>query len=165
MQGYLMGLLGLAVCCAVVELLSPEGEGGGIARHIRLMSGLCLLCVAVTPLVSWGGQVGSLPERLGEAGEEWIEESEDSGESFASRWQAQNEQLDLSIAAETLAEMIEQRFSLAASDCRVSLATDGAGALCEVRVAFSGRAIWVNAQEVKNWISELLGCECTVYIE
>ncbi len=165
MKQYLMGLFALALCCAVVELLSPEGEGGGIARHVRLMSGLCLLSVAISPLAAWAEQGGSPLVALSNALDEWIAQSEASGESFEARWEEQSEQLDLTVAAETVAEMIEQRFALAASDCRVTLATDGEATLTEVRVALSGRAIWTNSQEIQRYIRETLGVSCTVYIE
>ena len=165
MQQYLMSLFVLALCCAVVELLSPEGEGGGIARHIRLLSGLCLLLVALAPAASWAEQ-GRLPwEALSNALDEWTAQSEASGDIFKERWEAQSEQIDLTVAAETVAEMIEEHFSLAASDCRVMLETDGHGELLEVRVALTGRAIWVDARQIQTMIRDTLGCACTVYIE
>ena len=165
MRQYLMSLFVLALCCAVIELLSPEGEGGGIARHIRLLSGLCLLLVALSPIVSWTEQAASPLEALSSALDDWIAQSEVSGDAFKERWEQQSEQIDLSLAAETVAEMIEEHFSLAASDCRVSLKTDGHGQLKEVCVALSGRAIWVDAQQIQTMVRKTLGCACTVYIE
>ena len=50
MTGYFWGLLAFALCCAAVELLTPSGEGGGVAGHIKWMSALCLLCVLITPI-------------------------------------------------------------------------------------------------------------------
>lgn len=165
MKQYLMGLFALATCCAVVELLTPEGEGGGIARHIRLMSGLCLLCVALSPLVAWLEQGRSPIGALSSALDDWLSQGEAEEMSFEKRWREQSEQLDLSMAAEMVAEMIEEKFDLADSDCRVTLTVDDDGALCEVRVALTGRAIWVNTQEVQAVIREVLGCESTVYLE
>lgn len=165
MKQYLMSLFVLALCCAVVELLSPEGEGGGIARHIRLLVGLCLLCVAIAPLTAYVAQGISPLEALEGAVDEWLDKSEHSGEDFEARWEEQSEALDLTVAAETVAEMIEEHFSLAAADCRVSLTTDGQGELVEVRVALTGRAIWTDARAIQEMIDELLGCGCTVYIE
>jgi hypothetical protein len=165
MRQYLMSLFVLALCCAVVELLSPEGEGGGIARHIRLLSGLCLLLFALTPAMSWVEQGRSPLGALSDALDEWIAQSETSGDAFRERWEQQSEQIDLNVAAETVAEMIEERFSLAASDCRVTLKTDARNQLEEVCVALSGRAIWIDAQQIQAMVRETLGCACTVYVE
>lgn len=165
MKQYLMSLFVLALCCAVIELLSPEGEGGGIARHIRLLGGLCLLCVAIAPLATYAAQEISPLDALSGAIDEWLERSEVSGNDLAARWEEQSEALDLSVAAETVSKMIEERFSISAADCRVSLATDDRGELHEVRVALSGRAIWTDAHAIQSMIDELLGCACTVYIE
>lgn len=164
MKQYLMGLFVLAVCCAVVELLSPEGEGGGIARHIRLMSGLCLLCVALSPLAAWL-ESGETPfDALSSALDGWLSQSEEET-SFEQRWKEQSEQLDLNMAGAMVEEMLEERFDLSASDCRVTLAVGRDGVLSEVRVALTGRAIWVNTKHLQDYIRQALGCESTVYIE
>jgi hypothetical protein len=115
--------------------------------------------------MSWVEQGRSPLGALSDALDEWIAQSETSGDAFRERWEQQSEQIDLNVAAETVAEMIEERFSLAASDCRVTLKTDTRNQLEEVCVALSGRAIWIDAQQIQAMVRETLGCACTVYVE
>lgn len=166
MREYIIGLLALAVCCAVVELLSPEGEGGGIARHIKLMTGLCLLCVLATPIVSLLRAGADLPARLEAALSDWLSIRDQADKDFSDRWQEEYEQLDVTFASQTIAGMLQDKFLIAAGDISVEVVPDESQSLIShVRVALSGRAIWQNTHEIEAFIGETLGCECIIYIE
>lgn len=165
MRNYLMGLLVLALCCAVVELLSPAGEGNGIGKHVKLMSALCLLCVLTQPLTQLLREGATLPERL----QGWVDGISpgdgESDEQYAERWEEECERLDVSLAAETVAELLETEFGLAAADCRVELILSESNTISKVRVALSGQAIWVNTHEMETYIERMLGCPSMIYIE
>lgn len=165
MRAYLMGLFALALCCATVEILSPAGESGGIARHIKLMSGLCLLCVLAVPVTALITDGDSLPERLRQWSEEWLARGEDADDELAKRWGEECQRLDLAVAAETVAEMLEERFSLASSDCRAELELDTEGNIRQIRVVLTGKAIWVNTHEMQDYMESTFGCESVIYIE
>lgn len=165
MQQYLMGLFALALCCAVVEMLSPDGEGGGIARHIKLMSALCLLCVLLSPLVAWlrGGE--SLPDHLRDFWDGLTQDAEDTDRELLDRWEQESERLDITLAEQTVAEMLEARFALSSEDCRVSLILDDGDNITCVRVALSGRGVWCNTHEMQAYIEQTFGWESVIYIE
>ncbi len=166
MREYLTGLFVLGVCCCVVELISPAGEGGGIARHIKLMSGLCLLCTLLSPFL-WLLQNGeTLPEQLKQWVDEWSESGEDTQQDYTDRWQAESEQMDIAYAEQTVASMLQQQFSLAERSCRVEIClnTDHTS-IREMRVALSGQAIWINTHDMENYIQTTFGCASTIYIE
>jgi hypothetical protein len=166
MREYIIELFALALCCAVVELLSPEGEGGGIARHIKLMTGLCLLCVLVTPVVSLLSSGIDLPARLEAALSDWLSIRDQADKDFSDRWQEEYEQLDVTFASQTIAGMLQDKFLIAAGDVSVEVVPDESQSLIShVRVALSGRAIWQNTHEIEQYIEKTLGCECIIYIE
>ena len=166
MREYIIGLLALAVCCAVVELLSPEGEGGGIARHIKLMTGLCLLCVLATPIVSLLRAGADLPARLEAALSDWLAIREEADRDFSDLFREEWEQLDLSLASQTVVGMLREKFDIADGDVSVEVLLDEEQTRIScVRVALSGRAIWQNTHEIEAFIGETLGCECIIYIE
>ena len=166
MREYIIGLLALAVCCAVVELLSPEGEGGGIARHIKLMTGLCLLCVLATPIVSLLRAGADLPARLEAALSDWLAIREEADRDFSDLFREEWEQMDLSLASQTVVGMLREKFDIADGDVSVEVLLDEEQTRIScVRVALSGRAIWQNTHEIEAFIGETLGCECIIYIE
>ncbi|MBE6660959.1 MAG: hypothetical protein E7605_06105 [Ruminococcaceae bacterium] len=166
MKEYIIGLFALALCCAVVELLSPEGEGGGIARHIKLMTGLCLLCVLVTPVVSLLRSGIDLPGRLEAALSDWLAIRDQADKDFSDRWQEEYEQMDAAFASQTIAVMLRDEFSIAEGDVCVEVMPNADQTrISHVRVGLSGRAIWQNTHEIERFIIETFGCECTIYIE
>lgn len=163
MQQYLMGLFTLALCCAVVELLAPAGEGGGIARHIKLMSALCLLCTLTAPLISLLQNSDAWSDLL----EDWLEgwtETEENTQQWQDRWQAESEALDITYAEQVVAEMICTKFALETKDVHLELVADGA-TVSEVRVALSGKAIWVDTHRIEAYIKETFGWQSTIYME
>jgi hypothetical protein len=165
MQQYLMGLFTLALCCAVVELLAPAGEGGGIARHIKLLSALCLLCTLISPLISLLQNGGELPKIWEDWFKEWTDTDEEIKE-WEDRWQEESEGLDIAYAQLMVADMIREEFGLEASDVRVELLLDEEeGSVKEARVALTGKAIWVDTHRMEAYIKDTFGWQGTIYLE
>jgi hypothetical protein len=165
MQQYLMGLFTLALCCAVVELLAPAGEGGGIARHIKLLSALCLLCTLISPLISLLQNGGELPKIWEDWFKEWTDTDEEIKE-WEDRWQEESEGLDIAYAQLLVADMIREEFGLEASDVRVELLLDEEeGSVKEARVALTGKAIWVDTHRMEAYIKDTFGWQGTIYLE
>ena len=166
MRGYVIGLFSLAVCCALVELFSPEGEGGGISQHIKMLSGVCLLLVLWTPLTALFRGGGDLPGRLSSAIENWLGAGEESWEDFSQIWQGEQERLDLMYASETIKQLLVDRFEISDEDITVQVETDETGErISLVRVALKGRAIWLDTHKMQSYITEMLQCESTIYLE
>ena len=166
MKEYFMGLLALCVCICVVELLSPSGEGEGIARHLKLLCALCLLASLISPVRSLLQGDESLLDRLDGLWEEWRAENEDKKEEYRDLWEEQCERIDTAYAEEAIVAMVAQHFSLEQGEIRVEVVTNAQGTgIEEVRVALSGRAVWVNTHEVQDYLGTLLGCESSIWIE
>lgn len=165
MTGYFWGLLAFAVCCSAVEFLTPSGEGGGLAGHMKWLSGLCLLCVLVTPIrqiVVDGGVIARLEGAL----EEWLSQGEQTRDEYDDLWQEQYEQMDVAYAEASMTALLQQKFAIASGDVRVRLQVDESREKIEsVHVALSGRAVWLNTHEIEAYVEQMLGCECTTYIE
>jgi hypothetical protein len=166
LKEYFMGLLTLCVCICVVELLAPAGEGEGIARHLKLLCAICLLVTMISPLIRLlqGGE--SLPQRLDTWLSEWMKGSEEKKEEYGALWEEQWEQMDVSYAEAAIASMLSQRFSISEQEIRVKVTVNEDGtAIHEVRVALSGKAIWLNTHEIEDYIGKTLGCESSIFIE
>ena len=166
MKEYILSLFALSVCCAIVELFAPAGEGDGIGRHIKLMCALCLLCVSISPLLQFLGTLNTLPERLGD----WLsvrrEEAEDIKQDWNDRWQKESERIDVLFAEQTVAQMLCEQFSMSIQECGVQLALEDNGErIAHIRVALSGQSIWKDTHAMEEYLKQTFGCESTIYIE
>ena len=83
MKTYLMSLLGAALLSILVSHLSPEGERGGIAKHVHLLSSLLLICVLLAPVQRLIDTLPSLLEG------EWLTQTEDARDDAIYREQLQ----------------------------------------------------------------------------
>ena len=163
MKQYVMGLFVMALCCCIVELI---GAKGAIGRHLKLMSALCLLCVLISPLTQLISRGASLPDVLTDALDGWLETSEQKKEEYTERWEQESERLDLDYAQSTVASMLAEQFSIQEKECRVEIVLRSDETVIErIRVALSGRGIWVNTHQMQSYIKETFGCESTIYIE
>ena len=156
----------MAVCCALVELFSPEGEGGGISRHVKMLSGVCLLLVLWTPLSALLRGGGDLPERLANAIENWLREGEEQQEDFSQIWQGEQERRDLMYASEMIKELLIDQFEISGEDISVQVETDEARErISLVCVALRGQAIWLDTHKMQSYLNEILQCESMIYLE
>lgn len=164
MKQYLLTLIAAALLAALVGILSPDGERGGIAKHMRLLISLFLVCVLIAPLrgviINLQDLINgdfSLPE-LG------LENEDDY------RQQMENALDDASVNyfCDMLTQSIESQFSISPGDvrCRVDWQREGERlSPTRVTVILSGKAIWQDPKPIQAYVSELLGCECITAIE
>lgn len=166
MRGYFLGLLAFAICCAAVELLTPSGEGGGVAGHMKWMSGICLLCVLLVPIVQAGSAGGDLLGRLEAALDDWLDLGEEIREEYDDLWQEEYEQMDLTCAEESISLLLQQRFEILAGDLSVRVQADEAGErIATVHIGLGGRAVWLDTHKIEAYIEQTLGCECITYMK
>ena len=166
MAGYFLGLMAAAVCCAAVELLTPAGEGGGVSGHMKWMSGLCLLCVLITPICQLLSGGEGVLDRLEQALDDWLAEGEKAEEEYADQWQDQYEGMDIVYAQASISALLQQKFEIAEKEVNVRLEVDEAAErITAVSVGLSGQAKWVNTHELEAFVEQMLGCECTAYIK
>jgi hypothetical protein len=165
-KAYLLTLLTTSLIVALIGYLTPEGERGGLSKHISLLSGLCLLCVLITPIAQAISGGGDLLGRLEGALDDWLDGGENSKEEYDDRWQEQYEQMDVRYAEAAISLMLQQKFEIAEGDVSVRLQLDDTGErIAAVQVGLSGRAVWINTHDLEAYIEQTLGCECTTYIE
>jgi len=158
MKEYLLSLLGASFAVALVGILSPNGS----VKHMRLISSLFLICVLAAPLPKAIGSLHSFTEELngapGESGNNDYTEQMEEAVNSASR----------AYFAQTLTQMLEQRFSIKTGEvrCLIQWAQDGEQLRpLKITVILSGSAIWKNPADLEEFVQNLLGCECVTAIE
>ncbi|MBQ9773186.1 MAG: hypothetical protein IJW30_00805 [Clostridia bacterium] len=164
MKAYFITLVSAALVAALIGILSPDGERGGIAKHVRLLTALFLLCVLISPLK------GAL---------EWVQGLQDAEVPFLDGGASDGTDYDKLLAetmdeasrqyfAQSLTETLLTQFSMKAGTVRCAVqwetAEDGIAPRL-VTVFLSGESIWKNPHEIEAFVEKLLSCPCETVVE
>lgn len=165
MGAYLISLLCAACVAALIGILSPDGEGGGIARHMRLLIALVLLCVLIAPmrdaldaLIRFTNGDYTLPEADGGGTEEGYQQQMQAALTEASK----------TYVAQLLTQMLEREFSITPGAVRCAVRwSDSSQTLSPERITviLSQDAIWKDPAPIEDFVTALLGCECVTAVE
>ena len=164
MGTYLISLIAAALVASLVGILTPEGERGGIARHMRLLIALVLLCTLIAPiketitsLMDFAGGESPLPE-IGDVGEEDYQKELEEAMSISSK----------TYLIQLLTQALEREFSITSGEVRCAVRWSDGGSEARptlVTVILSGRAIWCDPTPIEQYVTSLFGCECVTAIE
>lgn len=164
MKEYIISLITAALIAALIGVLTPNGEGGGLSRHMRLLTALFLLCVIIAPL---GGILSSLEDMLdGKAPFPEIGEGavEDYREQFAQALSSASKPYFASL----LVDAIKQEFSIPDGEVRCAIRwndTEDTPTPERISIILSGSAIWKDPASIEAFVRERIGCECVTAIE
>lgn len=163
MKSYIISIICIGVIGSIISLLAPEGEGGGLGKHVRLAVGCAVILTCISPL---GELIRGLSELdLGglvpEVNEGEMEEYESIfGESYAAA--------ELSSLKEGITAMLEERYGVERSECRVEVVATrddtGSLALKRIFITLYGSAIWQDTGEIERYFGGLFGCEIVTAI-
>lgn len=164
MTAYLFSIIGASLVAALIGILSPEGEGGGIAKHLRLLTALFLLCTLIAPLKNAMQMLAELADR------EWKLPQTDSSDSadYHDRLEEALENASTSYFTQMLTQALENTFSIETGQVRCNIQwsqKDDQWKPNRVTVILSGAAIWKDPEKLESFVRELLGCECVTAIE
>lgn len=164
MKTYLLSLISAAMLAILVSLLSPEGDRGGIAKHMRLIISLFLVCVLISPVQAL---IRDLPDLLEKGWHSDAIGSVDHSEYHEQLTEAINQ-----ASAEYFTDMLTQtlcaELSISQEELRCKVFWDTSKSEMtplKVTVFLSGKAIWKDPAEIRALIGALIGCECDVIID
>ncbi|MBR3894086.1 MAG: hypothetical protein IKJ35_02950 [Clostridia bacterium] len=164
MKTYLLTLITTAFAVTLAGMLSPRGEGGGIAKHLKLLGALLLVCVLISPLS--GIIEGLRAFANGEIDLSWTEDKD--SEDYREDLQGTLDGASRQYVCEMLTQTLEQRFSVSRGEIRCAIQwseKENTPRPSHVSVILSGQAIWKSPKEIETFVTELLGCGCSVAIE
>jgi hypothetical protein len=167
MSDYILTLLAASLAVAVIELLSPKGEGGRIVSHVRLVAGLFLLVLLLDPLrrgLSLLRQTadGDLTLRL-DAAADLTYDSAAYDRVFQNTLAAAGKGEVETWVRNTLCT----EFAIPPSDCAVEAvcaAEGGEITLLELRIGLSGAHRLQNPHPIEAFFSEKFDCACYVTV-
>ena len=164
MTAYLLSLLSAACIAALIGILAPEGEGGGIARHLRLLIALILICLMISPL---GDVLGMLTDFAN--GDYTLPNSDTvSREDYQKQMEEALSTSSKVYFVQLLTQALEREFSIETGNVRCAVHwNDSAEETTpeRVTVVLSNAAIWKDPEPIENYVTTLLGCKCITAIE
>ncbi len=163
MKAYLMGLLLASLAAALVGILTPEGERGGIGKHMRLLTSLFLICVLIVPLK---GAIEGIRSFL--SGEWSLPGNEAENPDYADRVEEALDAASEAYFVQMLVQTLTEEFSISPDDVRCTVSWEKENEAFrprEVRIILSGRAIWQDPRKLEEFTENLLGCPCITAIE
>lgn len=163
MTAYIISLVSASIAVALISILSPEGSGGGIAKHIRLLSALFLICVLIAPVGKFIGGLRDLANGDFSLPQIDLPNEEDGNLQMQDALDDASKKYFL----DSLTILLLQEFSIQEGDlsCKaVWTERDGQAVPKKITVILSGSAIWKDPNKIQSFVSELLGCECVTAI-
>lgn len=165
MKAYFLSVAVIGLIGALCSILAPAGDGGGIAKHLKLLTSLLLVCVLIAP-------VGDLIE----GGGDWLGGNlsfpwEEGGENVEGEdLQSKLDEVSTAYFTELLTETLEREFAIETGDlrCVVTWETQESGESLRperVTLLLSGKAIWKDTEAMEDFVTSLLGCACVSAIE
>ncbi|MBE6684812.1 MAG: hypothetical protein E7592_04095 [Ruminococcaceae bacterium] len=158
MKSYIISIICVGVIGSIISLIAPEGEGGGLGKHVRLTVGCVLILMCVSPL-------GELIEGLRELDFSGLVPEVNDGaiEEYESIFGNSYEAAELSSLKEGIAAMLEERYGVAREDCKVEVIADRNGSgeleLKRIFITLYGSAIWKDTGEIERYFGGIFDCE------
>lgn len=159
MREYLMSVICAALAVGVIGVLVPEGEGGGLRRHMGLIGALCVVAILISPAHHLLEFLGGLSEG------DWHVDTEQNVEQYEAEYSKYLASLGERELADGLATLICNEFDISPEQCHVNAKIgqyDGQAMAEQVTVILSGTALLRDPYAIEKFVSEMLGCECTV---
>ncbi len=147
----------LSLLCSFFEILAPEGIGGGLKKHIRLVASLCVFCFSIAPICNFISELKDGGSSLDEIGAERDEMEMNYDEIY-----------NANLSAET-ADVLERR--CCALLCEEFSAEEGIDVEIilskEFNVEYAALLVYPSAvlldpRPMSERLSEMLGCECRI---
>ncbi|MBE6596125.1 MAG: hypothetical protein E7641_00500 [Ruminococcaceae bacterium] len=155
MKEYILGVILLSLVCSLFELVAPEGTGGGIKKHIRLVASLCVFCFSIAPLYGFICELGE------------SEMFEYSGDDEAENVYEEIYNKNLSLETEESVEdgcldILTSEFDLGEEDIDVEIVLSKELLVEYAALVIHPSAISRDPHPIADRLSELLEIECRI---
>ena len=160
MKAYILSVIGASLAAALVILLTPEGKGGGIGKHIKLLTSLALLCIITDPFLTF---IGSLSESKLDGFKESLLENVSETDPYENTLYESLSKMSADTLETELKNRISKRFGIKKDDLDVNAEyeiIDGTVCFKRIVVTLSGGAIFKNPHTVEAYVKEITGIEC-----
>ncbi len=167
MTAYLYAFILTAVAAVLVEMLAPSGEGGRLRSHVRLMAGLCMLVMLITPLREGLTLIRSIAD--GTLEWSWAEDAPTEESDYQNILEEGLSSLGQQEVAVWVKHTLEADFGIPPSNHTVTVTMvpaegNALPAVAQVTILLHGASIFENPHQIEDYITDRLGCPCYVAI-
>ena len=155
MREYIISIVCVCIVGALVCALAPEGEGGGLAKHTRLVYALCLVVVCAAPM-------RDLMDWLSEFEYEQLLPPTIDTEEYESIFDSAYGDAELDNLGEGIKDILYSKFGIDRASCNVTVRADtdsnGQTKLTQIYITLYGEAIWADTGAIEQYLGSLFGC-------
>lgn len=152
MKDYLICLLAFSAVCSIAVLFTPEGEGGGLKKHVCMLCALCMLSLIISSIMKLNFST--------DLSEYDISQREEYESIFEN---TKNDASGMSVK-DSVNEILLNRFGIEREDCTVSVKYKDNTKPYLIYICFYGSAVWKNTNEIRAYLQELFECEIVIAI-
>ncbi len=158
MKEYIISLLLIGAVGSLVVLLAPEGEGGGLQKHLRFAVALVTAAVCLLPLTDLLKKFSNLDIEalLPDVSAEEGQYDEIFKESYS--------QAEVADLRRRIGGALSQRFGISENEAAVSVKLSTERQLEMIMLRLYGTAIWMDTKEIEKYLMTLYGCEVVIAI-
>ena len=159
MSEYIITLIVTASLCSIASALTPDTERG-LSGYTKLVAGLCILCVAISPISSFIEKIYSADLNTDFSYFGGLDSYE-----LEAIYKESLDNASVSEISERLRCMICSSIGVNEEDIEIFFELyerEGSKGISKVTAVLSGKAILVDPRNITDYVYELLGCECEV---
>lgn len=150
-----MTLIGASLLMGILGTLCPKKH----QKHLRLLSGLCMVSLLIAPLPSYLGEIDALLPN-------WQEEIEGNAENIYEEIYHQTlSAVNVKQMEDMTKNHIIQAFLTKDDDISVSISVDDADGeilLKKVTIGIGGSAVTIDPRDIRDCVEKLLDCPCEI---
>lgn len=160
MREYLITLLCIGSICGLAEMLAPSGKNGGLAKHLKLVCALSVLCVVAAPI---GAFLGELKQgKVDIFGDLDLDVTE---QEYKETFIGYLEEYNADTISLALKDRICVEFDIKKEDIdvRTQLITEDEKCTIEnITVALGVGAISKDPYAIAEFVENVVGCDCVI---
>ena len=160
MKAYILSVICVSIVAAIVILLTPDGNGGGIAKHVKLLTSLSLLAVIINPFLNF---VKSLSDTSFNGLKENILENVDNSINYENILYESLSDISKETLETEIKKLISKKFEIAGEDLVVNseyVINEGTVTFTRITVILSGGAIFKSPYDIEEYVKEISGINC-----
>ncbi len=170
MKGYIISVICISVIGSLVSMLTPDGEGGGISKNMRLVFGLCVVLVCINPIKNIIFQLNDLTI------DQILPPTNESEEKYEEFFNSAYTSAEVENLKEGIYKMLEDIYQIVREDCEVSVKLSEKNGqessdlgtekrkLDTIYITLYGGAIFKNTDEIEEYLSAIFVCNVVTII-
>ena len=162
MKLYILSVVCISAIGMLINMLTPDGEGGGISKNTRLIYGLCVVLVCIYPIKN---AINALYEFDLSTD---VENAESSEEELREIFKSSFSSAEIENLKNGIKQILFEKFSVDPSECKIeALVVENESEerdLKRILVTLYGSAIWKDTGAIEDHLSSLLSCDVVTAI-